>query len=220
MSDNGPCFVSQEFGAFAAENGIYHNLVAPYAPQSNGLAERNVRIFKNLWDKFTQGSVNSRMARLLYHQRANVQSTTNQAPAFLMFGRNFRSNLDFLEIKKKQVVKPLDSKFAVGDAVFAKNFGQGADWIGGKIVEVLNSTNYKVQLSTEDKIVWKRHVSQIFRREKLDARSEDPQKVLRFSMTPVENIEEPTLIAATPQTSEGVITRSGRISRPPDRLNL
>ena len=46
VTDNGPCFVSEEYEIFLAMNGVKHITSAPYHPATNGLAERAVQTVK------------------------------------------------------------------------------------------------------------------------------------------------------------------------------
>ena len=96
VTDNGTCFVSTEFKDFLASNGIRHITCAPYHPTSNGLIERAVQIVKRGLKKTTEGSVRSRLAKILYTYRLTPQSTTGVSPAEMLLGRRPRLRLDIL----------------------------------------------------------------------------------------------------------------------------
>ena len=49
VSDNGPCFTSQEFKDFAKTSGIRLITTAVYKPSTNGLAERMVQTLRGLF---------------------------------------------------------------------------------------------------------------------------------------------------------------------------
>ena len=76
VTDNGTCLVSAEFESFLKTNGVKHLTSAPYHPASNGLAERAVQIMKQGLKKVTQGSLNARLAKILFAYRLTPQSTT------------------------------------------------------------------------------------------------------------------------------------------------
>ncbi|XP_066981205.1 uncharacterized protein [Macrobrachium rosenbergii] len=150
-------------------NKICHTLSAPYHPQSNGLAERAVQVFKRLFIKFSSGDISLRLSRLLYHYRCTIHSSTGRSPAELLFGRAFRSALDHLRppltSPEKAKNSQFKSKFLVGDAIFFKNFGVGAEWLLGSVAEVINAKNFKVKLACSDNVICKRHISQMFHRQ-------------------------------------------------------
>ena len=95
VSDNGTCFVSEEFESFLQANGIKHVTSALYHPSSNGLAERAVQIVKNGLKKEREGS-QLRLARILFMYRITPQSTTGVSPAELLLGWMPRSRLDLV----------------------------------------------------------------------------------------------------------------------------
>jgi len=88
VSDNRPQFVSTEFAEFMNKNGIKHTLVPPYHPQSNGAAERSVKVVKEaLVKQVLEGnkgrSMKHRLADFLLRYRTTPHSTTGAASAEL-----------------------------------------------------------------------------------------------------------------------------------------
>ena len=109
VTDNGSCFVSEEFEAYLVKNGIKHTTSAPYHPASNGLAERAVQIVKRGLKKDTSGDIHTRLARVLLNYRLAPQNTTGISPSELLLGRRPRTRLDLLRpntaerVEKKQL---------------------------------------------------------------------------------------------------------------------
>ena len=114
VTDNGSCFVSEEFEAFLKENGIMHITSALYHPSTNGLAERAVQVLKQGLKKVTTGSLRTRLARVLLSYRITPQSSTGVSPAELLLGRCPRTRLDLLKpnladkVENKQLQQKVD----------------------------------------------------------------------------------------------------------------
>ncbi len=72
VTDNGSCFVSEEFETFLTNNGIKHISSAPYHPATNGLAERAVQIVKKGLKKVTAGTMEERLAEVLMAYKTSI----------------------------------------------------------------------------------------------------------------------------------------------------
>ena len=58
VSDNGPCFVSEDFELFLIANGVEHNITSSRChPATNSLAKQAVQILKQGLKKVTNGSI-------------------------------------------------------------------------------------------------------------------------------------------------------------------
>ena len=93
-SDNGPCYISQEFQFFLKDHNIKSITSSPYYHQSNGLAESMVKTSKNLIEKSLQ--LNQPWFYLLQEHHLTPISDNIPSPAEILFGRCMRSNLTLL----------------------------------------------------------------------------------------------------------------------------
>ena len=157
---------------------------------SNGLAERAVQIVKKGLKKVVSGSMNTRLAKVLFAYRITPQSTTGASPAELLLGRRPRTRLDLLRPntaerveerqqaqKRKHDSKARERAFKKGDDVFVKNFGSGSRWLPGKIVNVTGPVSFHVEL--EDGRQRRCHLDHLRRREVEDDMSQTAEDSIR-----------------------------------------
>ena len=162
MTDNGTGFTSEQFKFFLKDNSIKHITSAPYHPASNGLAERAVQIIKKGLKKVITGSMNTRLAQVLFHYCVTSQSTTGISPAELLLHQRLRTRLNLLRpntplrVEEKQQVQKCNHNarsrhcsFQIGDLVYAKNFSPGPQWIPGKVMKFSGPVSYEIQLNDE-----------------------------------------------------------------------
>ena len=110
VTDNGSCFVSEEFEMFLSKNGIKHIVSAPFHPATNGLAEHAVQIVKKGLKKEEGGTMTSRIAKVLMAYRTTPQSTTGVSPSELQQGRRIRTRLDLLKPRVSEHVEQCQLK--------------------------------------------------------------------------------------------------------------
>lgn len=94
-TDNGPQFISEEWGAFLKEYGVEHRRTIPLWPQANGEVERQNRtLLKALRVAQTEGKDwRVEMQKLLTAYRSTPQVTTGATPFYMMFGREMKTKL-------------------------------------------------------------------------------------------------------------------------------
>ena len=169
MSDNGTQFTSEEFKIFLERNDIQHTRTPINHPATNGLAERYVGHMKEILKKIgkTGESLQSKIDRFLLSYRA-TPTHMGKSPSELLMNRQPRTRFNALRFSKtKEQVKVFQEnlrqtpKFEVNDAVFAKNFGKGPNWVPGIIMDVLSPRSFIIQVNDA---IWKRHVDQIKQR--------------------------------------------------------
>ena len=174
-TDNGSCFVSDEFEQFLSSNGISHWKSAPYHPSTSGLAEKAIQIVKHGLKKAGTGTLKAKLARLLFNYRITPHTTTGVSPAQLLMGRTLKSRFDLLKpniaarVDQKQSqqkhahdVHAVHRRFHEGDTVYARDFRQGRKWLTGTVVKYSGPVSYKIK--TENGQIIRRHQDHLRKR--------------------------------------------------------
>jgi len=92
LSDNGPCYVSEELRKYLEEKGMGHTRGAPYHPQTQGKIERFHRTMKNvilLNHYYLPQELEAELTRFIeyYNYHRVHESLGNVTPADVYFGR-------------------------------------------------------------------------------------------------------------------------------------
>ena len=181
VSDNGPPFISAELIKFYESVGIKAMTSAPYHPQSNGIAERLVRTFKEGMAKLrAEGKSNQDCLRIFIRQaRWSTHTITGNIPAHEFFGREFRSPLSLIRPATKEPNNEYrQTEFAVGDPIWFQTWDSVSRnkqvlkrkyWCPGKVTELIGHMMYLVKSHAEgDFGSYRRHRNQLRRRHPKD----------------------------------------------------
>lgn len=174
VTDNGPQFVSEEFGKFLKENGVKHIRCSPYHPSSNGLVERFVQTFKSAMKTGASASIplRHRLSNFLLTYRSTPHATTSRSPCELFLQRRLRTRFDLLHPQCERKVieqqamqkanhdsRPLLRELNMGQRVMARNYRSGATWIPAEVTGKLGPLTYEVKLQSGSRC--KRHIDQL-----------------------------------------------------------
>ena len=220
VSDNGPQYASKEFQSFAKKYGFTQVTSSPGYPQSNGEAERAVRTIKNILNK-----CNDLYLGLLAYRSSPLQN--GRSPAELLMGRKLRTTIPALPVSRKQD-KELFRKEEQYRTKQAQCFNQRH-----------SATKELPQLHDGD-VVWLRdqHKSGHVLTRSSSPRSyiveTDQGTTLRRNRGALIALGEtdnspikcenqppiPTPIPTSPREDGTMLTRKGRVVKPPKRLDL
>ena len=229
-TDNGSCFTSAEFASFMSQNGIRHVTSSVHKPSTNGLAESMVKTFKNAYKVATGKDVQRKLDQFLFKYRITPHSTTGVPPVKLMFGRTVRTVFDLINPNNTDVVQyrvqnkqrsqkmnydgknPRILDLYPEDKVMYRNYGVGDKWLPGEIQEKTGPVSYKCV--TKDGHLVKRHQDQLIERDVNNSLHSELQVDDQLVARNVPEITDPVVAPSVE------VRRSGRVTRPPDRLNL
>lgn len=194
ITDNGPQFSSSVFREFAKENNFMHITSSPRYPQANGEAERAVRTIKDLWKK------DSDYSRPLLAYRSTPLGH-GFSPAQLLMGRNLCTSLPQSTTKldpKWPDLQAFRMKEEKGRHRQAKNYN-------------LRHRSRPLPKLTAGQKVW-------------ITTERNTGAVVGSASTPRSYMVETDRGLLRRNRSHlrpiGTVTRSGRVTKPPDKLDL
>ena len=154
--DNAAYFTSQEFESYLELNAICHTKSSTYHPSSNGLVEQAVQSLKNGLKKVKEGTLEARIAKILFQYRITLHSTMGIAPAELLLRARPRSRMDALfpntavrvqeQQKSTHDITAQNRSFSVGQSVLVRNFAGGERWLPGHIIEPVGPVSFMIEL--------------------------------------------------------------------------
>ncbi len=108
MTDNGSCYISNEFKNLSEEQNMGHVQGAPYHPQTQGKIERYHRSMKNvvkLENYFFPDDLRAKLAEFVdyYNNKRYHESLKNVTPADVYFGRDKQVKIQRQETKMKTI---------------------------------------------------------------------------------------------------------------------
>ena len=109
LSDNGPCYIGQEFKEFLIKHNITHVRGKPFHPQTQGKIERYHRTMKNvikLENYYLPEDLEQNIQKFVdyYNNERYHESLNNLTPADVYFGRNKEILAKRKEIKKETLI--------------------------------------------------------------------------------------------------------------------
>lgn len=228
-SDNGPQYISENFKQFAASNGFKHVTSSPRYAQANGLAERSVQTIKKILKK----ADDPYMALLSYR---TTPLHNGYCPSELLMGRKLQNSLPvqpsalipnlpkFRDIKtrefqyKKKQMQNYNRRHRARnlrnlrerDNVWVKDQKKSGVIISGS--NTPRSYNVKTDLG-----ILRRHLVPV------PAKNEVEQTHQECPETPPpmsQSINLPINKLPLDNNANNYVTRNGRVSKPPVRLDL
>ena len=204
VTDNAPCFMSEEFKEFCKESGIIHLTGAPYHPSTNGAAERLVQTFKQALRKSAQLPKKALLDFLRQYRRTPTDS--GFSPSQLLNGRQIRTKLDAIlpspahsmQGKQTRAISSNDDSrhsihnFKVGDPCYALYFGpkqtKDPKWVPAVVVKRTGTRTIQVWTVPQGSI-WRRHIDQL-RQRYPSTEDDEPGKDYTFDSDNTPNAEQ------------------------------
>ena len=213
LSDNGPQYASAVFTSFAKEYGFTHITSSPRYPQGNGAAERAVRTVKGLLEK----NDDPYLALMSYR---STPLENGYSPAELLMGRKMRTIIPMIpeqllpNVPPKSVVKEKEMKIRDRQQTNLNNRHNASP------LKSLNSGDL-VYIPDNDRegTVLKESSTRSYIVQTPDGHFRRNRRSL-IPLPSTCNYQESSATVSKNLQEDVTRTKSGRISKPPDRLDL
>ena len=230
-SDNGPHYAGLPYQQFAQNYGFRHITSSPHYPQSNGFIERMVQTVKNTIKKCKDSKTDPYLALLCL--RATPVEAQIPAPSAMLYGRQIQDNMPRKQafhdddIYDRLMQRQVEQKFyhdrharslpvlSAGQPVRIQDPVTNK-WVPSTIRSKDSNSprSYKVITPAGNEV--RRNRSMIKPNYEHPQTATSPTKSMPTTEPDAKDIPR-TSSSVTPGT---VVTRSGRISRPVNRLDL
>ena len=174
--------------------------------------------------KIRNGTLEERLAKLLFNYLTTPHTTTGLTPGELMFGRClstrfdriFPSDRDRVEESQERQKYSFDKHtrdriFNLGDLVYVKNFHEGEKWLAGKMTRLIGNVMFEVFIEQLQKKV-RRHRNQIKNR---TVNTDVDWNITSPSST--SSLESDTTVPSVEHPRHDHSRYPQRIRKPPDR---
>ena len=234
FSDNGPPFNSGEFYNFAKTYEIKLTTSSPYYPRSNGMVERTIQTVKGLLTKAQQYNEDPLLAILNYNVTPKMELP---APCELLMGRRLRTTLPvskkllqstFPVSKIQKKLREMQSRQKEyydqsSKELSVLNPGQHVivqegirQWRPGTVINQNRPNDYNIQIGETE---YRRN------RQSLRPLREPPQitheEPVEENVSSANSADETKKSECSVKESEKTtVTRSGRLVKAPEKLNL
>jgi hypothetical protein len=240
MSDNGPQYASREFQEFAKTWEFKHVTSSPRYPRSNGLAEKTVQTVKKLVSKALSSHQDPYLAIL---ENRNTPVDGFATPAQLLMSRNLRSTIPALpthfmpEIVDAQEFQDNREKVQQQQKVYHDKHANslpsleegehvrmryGKSWKPVTVTKNANEPRSYIVQNTEGRN-YRRNRSQLIKFNnqsswQLKDREEENEVTVGLGNETDSLSSSHKKFGQSKELSISYITRSGRVSKPPQRL--
>jgi hypothetical protein len=222
--DNGPQYTATEYKQFAQKWNFEHQTSSPYYPKSNGLAEKAVQIGKRLLSKAKQDGKDPYLSLL---ECRNTPTGNVASPAQILMSRRLRSHLPTTQNQlQPKLVDPerMKEKFEEKKTKQKRYYDRGSTELPA--VQVQNKWKpavIKEKLETPRSYIVQTPNGQRFRRNRNHIRKQKYGVEISRPWGPIEDFQSDGARevreeqVSEPSTGQYYKTRSGRLSKPPER---